>query len=127
VPGLQVVESDGADGGQLRLARVGAVGAVDQLGRFALGDARLVVVAADDAGGFLLLGQLQLFLVEFGMQEQVEGQREDLVGIAFERVPGEAVESSSPSVSMCAALASSRSSSASPSILAVPLVRHAWP
>ena len=35
------------------------------------------------------------------------------------------MESSSPPVSMCAALASSRSSSASPSILAVPLVRHA--
>ena len=50
---------------------------------------RFVVVAADDAGGLLLLGEFELFLVEFGMEEQVEGKSEDLVGIAFEGIPGE--------------------------------------
>ena len=87
VPGLQVGQRDGADGGELRLARVGTVGAVDQLGRFALGDSVLIVVAANDRRGFLLLRQLQLFRAEFGMKEQVHGQRKDLVGIALERVP----------------------------------------
>jgi len=31
-----------------------------------VGDARFVVIAANDAGGFLLLGQRQFFLVEVG-------------------------------------------------------------
>ena len=61
VPGLEIVDGDRADGGQLRLAGVGAVGAVDQLGRLAVGDFVFVVVAADDAGGFLLLGQCGAF------------------------------------------------------------------
>ena len=60
VPGLEVGEGDGADGGEFGLAGVGAVGAVDELGGFATGDAAFVVVAADDAGGFLLLGELEL-------------------------------------------------------------------
>ena len=89
VPGLQVGKRDGADGGELRLARVGAVDAVDQLGRFALGDSVLIVVAAHDGRGFLLLGELQFFRAEFGMKQQVHGQRKDLVGVAFQRIPGE--------------------------------------
>ena len=89
VPGLQVGDCDCADGGQLRLAGVGAVDAVDQLRRFALGDASLIVVAAHDGRGFLLLGELELLLAESGMKKQVHGEREDLIGVAFERVPGD--------------------------------------
>ena len=87
VPGLQIVEGDRADGGQLRLAGVGAIGPVSQLGRLAFGDLGFIVVAANDSRGLLLLGQLELFLVEFGMQKQVYSQRKDLVRIAFERIP----------------------------------------
>jgi hypothetical protein len=38
MPGLQVIDGDGADGGQFGLAGVGAVRTVDQLGRFAFGN-----------------------------------------------------------------------------------------
>ena len=31
----------------------------------------------------------ELLRAEFGMEEQVHGEREDLIGVAFERVPGE--------------------------------------
>ena len=89
MPCLQIVEGNRADGGQLRLAGVGRVGAVDELGGFAAGDLAFIVVAADDARGHLLLGELELFGGEFGMKKQVHSQREDLVGVGLERVPGE--------------------------------------
>ena len=53
VPGLEVVEGDGVDGGVFGLARVGAVGAIGEFDGFADGDAGGVVVAAGD-GGFEL-------------------------------------------------------------------------
>ncbi len=127
VPGLQIGHRDRADGGQLRLARVGAVGAIDQLGRFAARDAVLIVVAAHDARGLLLLRQLQLFRVEFGWRSKSMASEKTWSASPFSESHESAVESSSPPVSMCAALASSRSSMASPSILAVPLVRQACP
>jgi len=89
VPGLEIGQGDRADGGELGLARVGAVDAVDQLVRFTPGDLVLVVVAAHDGSGLLLLGQLQFIRAELGMKQQIHGQRKDLVGVAFERVPGE--------------------------------------
>ena len=42
---------------------------VDQLGCFAAGDLALVVVAPDDSGGLLLLGELKLFRAELGVEE----------------------------------------------------------
>src|ERR1017187_2537638 len=65
--GLQVVEGDGANGGEFRLTGVGTIGSVGQLFPFAFGDGRFVVVAANDAGGFLLLGELKLFRAPLGM------------------------------------------------------------
>ena len=89
VPGLQIGKSDFADSGEFGLPRVGTVDAVDQLGRFALGNSILIVVAAHNARGLLLLRQLQFFRTEFGMEQEVHGQRKHLVGIALERIPGE--------------------------------------
>jgi len=89
VPGIQVVERDGGDGGQLWLMRVRRVGAVDELGGFTAGDLVLFVVAADDAGGDLLLRELELFRREVRVQKQIEGKRKDPIGVGFERVPGE--------------------------------------
>ena len=48
VPGLEVVEGDGVDGGVLGLAGVGIVGAVDELDGLADGDSVGVVVAPGD-------------------------------------------------------------------------------
>jgi len=90
VPGVEVGDGDSADGGELGLAGVGALGTVDELGSFAAGDFAFIVVAADDAGGGLLLGELELFRAEFGVEEQVHGEREDLIGVSFEGVPGDA-------------------------------------
>ena len=87
VPGLQIVQGDRAHGGQLGLARIRAVGAVHQLVRFAFGDPGFVIVAPDDPRGFQLLGQLELFGIEFGVQQQVQSQRKHLVRVAFERIP----------------------------------------
>ncbi len=59
VPGLEVGERDGGDGGVLGVAAVGAGRAVDEHGGFARGDAAGVVVAARDAGVDLALGELR--------------------------------------------------------------------
>ena len=79
VPRLQVAQSDGADGGKFGLARVGAVDTVDELVGFAIGDAILIVVAANDPRGLLLLRKLQLVCAELRVKEQVHGERKDLV------------------------------------------------
>ena len=87
MPGLQVGDGDLADGGELGLAGVRAVGPIDQLGGFAVGDSCLIVIAPDDAGGFLLLGEAEFLLVELGMEKQVQSQGKYLVGVGFERIP----------------------------------------
>ena len=127
VPGLEVVEGDGVDGGVLGLAGVGAVGAVDQLDGFADGDAAGVVVAAGDAGVHLALGERELVGLEGGVEEKIHGFGEDGVEVALEAGPAEEVVATPPEVSMLAALASSLSSSLSPSMVAVPLVRQVSP
>ena len=49
MPGGEIVERECADGGEFGLDGVWVVGAVDELGGFALGDLALVVIAANDA------------------------------------------------------------------------------
>ncbi len=75
MPGLQIGDGYRHDGRDLRLACVGAGGPIDEARGFAAGDPGGAVVAADDAGGHLLLGQLELFFVEGGMLEKIEDDR----------------------------------------------------
>ena len=74
MPGLEVVEGDGSDGGIFGLTRIRAGGAVDEFDGFADGDSARVVVAAGDAGVHLTLGEGKLVRLEAGMEEKVDGR-----------------------------------------------------
>ena len=89
VPGVEIVEGDGVDGGVFGLARVGAVGSIGQFDGFAVGDAGGVVVAAGDGGLGLLFGQLELVGFEVGMEQEVDGLGEDGVEVALEAGPAD--------------------------------------
>ena len=55
MPSLQIRNRDSPNRCQLRLPRIWAVGSVHQLRRFAPGNLAFLVIAAHDAGRFLLL------------------------------------------------------------------------
>ncbi len=89
VEGLQVSDSDGLDGGELRLAGVGRVCAVDHFGGFAAGDAGGVIVLADDAGFDAAAGELEFDWFECGMEKEVESVGKDEGFILFQARPAE--------------------------------------
>jgi len=60
VPRLQVSKLYCANGRQLRLARIRPVGSVDQLCRLALRNPFLIVIAANDPCGHLLLRKAEV-------------------------------------------------------------------
>ena len=90
VPCLEVGKGDCGDGGKLRLAGVGAGGAVGELDGFAVCEAAGVVVAAGDAGVHLLPGELELFGLEGGVQQKLDAGGEDGVEVALEAGPAQA-------------------------------------
>ena len=89
VPLPKVVEGDGLDGGVLGLAAVGGVFAVDQLPGDASGDPAGIVVATGDAGFGAALGELQLVLLEVGVEQDLGGDAEDGVEVALQAGPAD--------------------------------------